>query len=1169
MSFSSIVKHTFSNQLPLPSELKVGELALQVYNQQARLFTKDEQGVIVELGQGTFNFADLLDVDLTNLQENSFFIYRNGKFIATNQIGSLTDLTDVEINNPRSKDYLRFDSFTESFRNIQPSYKLGDLVDIEVADSTDSIASLAQDNKVLTYDHSLGKYVTTERRNLINQLDDVEVESASDFQLLTLDTDGLWKNMNLKIERDINPKLGNHLDGKGFAIKNSNYRIVTITANQPIVKLEYSQGDYFVVNGVSSADCPQCVLQLNINPSEGMSALCMLEIRQSSGAILIAGVTNIEYEDAKPIRLSGEGKIDLITVMVQRADYVRKRFYHNATASLQDRDSPIYMLRFPSLAHTQQFQATEVVGSQPIDTSEISPYFKIEDFPALNTLLEYINTTKGTSLVAILNVEDWSDQTGYFAQFSTLRYQNLMSNFDADLDIHVAYYWQIPSDFSREQPTELEVSEIKMNWGTQNNGSSAIIIVPTLDIPIRGKTESGTLVDNVGRFNYVPYILYDTALQTFVDFLNPREYIQYTYTSHFGVSPLFFASVAQLPLVGYGGVVLFPENPTAAAQVRTGFGDIFGQRYFTPEVFAGEIYGYRPDYAFYFTDNDVWVNFFNTAIANFSYTRDESWYTAPSGYQSLAPVSATLLAGRGYPVATIGYGGQGGLVLLSMRLMRDLQRTFTSWRDFIVTWRAQPNYREMMECPSGLLVWESTAVVTNYFSSSSEIESIDMVTGGVPANFNDAGSDLLTPFNRKWSSDEWDRPFDIGRYSTSMRLIDLYYEALNNGATNALDLNEQVITFNEFVAKHGWQSNSFVIPVSTSDIFRPPEPYWYTNYNSIADGDPGGRDSNGNIIGLGWLYNKIADLYKAYVTANALNLAPVGLGGEPAYRYDKNRYPEVQVFDRPNLYDDYFESVRLLLNFEVEQTTGRLWYEDKSDYYKEITDSYLVNSVTTDTNQLAINKYSFGLQEYVAAFLNSTKSIEVTFQETVVLSANFTMESYLSFDRKEDYFSNGSVQYWLYRNQDDSFYLKYEGSSSTSQSIYFELKVGSNVYRFNNAYTYFSNREKSYVHLAMVRVGTAIKFYVDGVNQNPLENVSSSGEVNVASLDIALKGNLNSVRLTEGLARYQNNFLPVDPRFGLLAGESRVHDRIIFNTVYNVGDYPANSDDYVANQMFL
>jgi hypothetical protein len=627
MSSKTVIKHTFSNEPPTPASLQVGELGLQIYNKQAKLFTKDGNGQIIQLGEGISNFSQLHDIDLTNLQEESFFIYRDGKFIASNSIGTLTNLSDVEISDPQSGEYLRYDEITESFINIQPSYSLSDLVDVEVADISNSTESSNQDNQVLIYSHELGKYITADRRNLINQLDDVEITaSTNSAQILTRDEDGVWKNMDLHIERDISPKLGNHLNAQGFSINNSSFKVVTLTADQAIVDVNYTAGDYFIVNGVSDTVCPQCVLQVNITPLQGTSAICMLEVRQSTGAILIAGLSNIHYEDGRPIQLSGNGKIDLITILVQE-----------------------------------------------------------------------------------------------------------------------------------------------------------------------GRT---------------------------------------------------------------------------------------------------------------------------------------------------------------------------------------------------------------------------------------------------------------------------------------------------------------------------------------------------------------------------------------YITANALNLAINGLGGEPAYRYDKNRYPEVQVFDRADLYDNYFDYVRLLLNFEVESSTGRLWYQDKSDFYVEDTDSYLLNTVTTNTTQLATDKYTFGLQEFVAHFLDTSKSVQVSFEETVSLAGDFTLELYISFDRKLDYFSSSALSYWLFRNQDDSLYLKYYGSSDISQGIYFELKLGTSTFTFNNAYTYFSNREKLQVHLALVRKGDVVTLFVDGINQNPISNTTNSESIDLDSLDIILKGNINSIRLTDGVARYEDNFIPIDPRLGLLAGDGTVHDRIIFNTIYNVGDYPTNADDYIASQMF-
>ena len=157
----SILTHSLSNQAPTFAELAVGELALWIQNNEVRLFTKNFEGHILEVGKGVRKFADLQDVDFTNATEGSFFTKQGDKFVATNTVGSITRISDVEITDPQDGEYLRYDSTYQAFRNSPVTYALYQLTDVEAADPSDEEASLAQQNHVLVYDHTDGKYKTT------------------------------------------------------------------------------------------------------------------------------------------------------------------------------------------------------------------------------------------------------------------------------------------------------------------------------------------------------------------------------------------------------------------------------------------------------------------------------------------------------------------------------------------------------------------------------------------------------------------------------------------------------------------------------------------------------------------------------------------------------------------------------------------------------------------------------------------------------------------------------------------------------------------------------------------------------------------------------------------------------------------------------------------------
>lgn len=315
MTNVAILKHSFSNALPDSSEINVGEIALQIYNTKATLYTKDFNGNIIEIGKGVEYFHELLDIDLTNAVNGSFLVKEGNKFIASNYLGSLTNLVDVEINNPTNAQYVRWDSLFNAFRNFNPSYGLWELTNVNLPDPTNTNSWLSMNNNVLSYDHNQGKFITRSRINLIANLSDVNlVPDETKNQLFVLDSDLKWKNKDLEIVWDKSPELGGNLDAKNFAILNSSYRTQTVLANTPTINLNYALGDYFIINGVASNINAQCILNPIFNTPLGSTSIMMLELRQSTGVLLIGGLINVRYEDGRPIQLSGDNKIDLITI---------------------------------------------------------------------------------------------------------------------------------------------------------------------------------------------------------------------------------------------------------------------------------------------------------------------------------------------------------------------------------------------------------------------------------------------------------------------------------------------------------------------------------------------------------------------------------------------------------------------------------------------------------------------------------------------------------------------------------------------------------------------------------------------------------------------------------------------------------------------------------------
>jgi hypothetical protein len=328
----TILKHTLDNDsLPAPHEIAVGELVITLKDEQAVLYTKDFTGKIFEIGKGVQKFTELQDVNITNARDGDFFVKDGNEFTAASQIGNLNRLSDLEINNPADGQYLRYDSLKEAYVNANPTYALSQLTDVD-------LTGLAN-NQTLYWDTTAGKWKPRNRLNLVNELSDVELipteGSEADphrHQILSLDAAGtVWSNQDLQIVRDPNPTLGANLNANGNYLYNSFTNIGNLVVNAPTLNLPYAIADYWIVTGVPLATQAQCILLPQISPANNQAAVMLIEIRQNTGQILVGGLTNVKYEDGKAIKLSGNGKTDIITILVQNVEGVIST-YVTATA---------------------------------------------------------------------------------------------------------------------------------------------------------------------------------------------------------------------------------------------------------------------------------------------------------------------------------------------------------------------------------------------------------------------------------------------------------------------------------------------------------------------------------------------------------------------------------------------------------------------------------------------------------------------------------------------------------------------------------------------------------------------------------------------------------------------------------------------------------------------
>jgi hypothetical protein len=314
----SYISHAFSNRLPSREELAVDKLAISFFsNANPILYTKTINGDILEIGKGVSNLSDLEDLDLSNATEGSFIIKRNGKYVASNFIGDISYLSDVEISTPvLANQYLRYNPLLEAYSNYYPSYYFSELADVEVADPFDNAAGIAQNNQTVYYDYPSRKYKTRPRTNLINELADVEITPVDGkLQILVLDpVDNIWKNSDVKIEYDPAPSLSADLNAQGNKIINSSYKLNTLLCDAPVKEINYNLGDYWILQGVSSSIVNQSIVNIVLGTKPNSTTVLLLEIRQNTGSILLGGLVNVKYEDGKLLRLSGPGKTDLVTI---------------------------------------------------------------------------------------------------------------------------------------------------------------------------------------------------------------------------------------------------------------------------------------------------------------------------------------------------------------------------------------------------------------------------------------------------------------------------------------------------------------------------------------------------------------------------------------------------------------------------------------------------------------------------------------------------------------------------------------------------------------------------------------------------------------------------------------------------------------------------------------
>jgi hypothetical protein len=273
----------------------------------------------------------------------------------------------------------------------------------------------------------------------------------------------------------------------------------------------------------------------------------------------------------------------------------------------------------------------------------------------------------------------------------------------------------------------------------------------------------------------------------------------------------------------------------------------------------------------------------------------------------------------------------------------------------------------------------------------------------------------------------------------------------------------------------------------------------------------------------------VSGVITSYVTVAALDLAALGQGGIPPTTLS------TQVFSPRELYDDFYEKVVCLMNYEDEDVSGKLWQDDKSE-----SEVYEVTGTVVGDRALRTGS----LKDYVA--LGRT---EVSFSPSLALSGDFTVELFINFPQDSAFQPPSGNNSYFYLDNGSMFLISNSSTKGGNFTLHSNTYSGFSVTNASRLFKYQGNR---YIHIALVREANAIYFYVDGeeVRLNTFSALTWVGNVTIPSFHTEINGNVNSIRITE-VARYKNGSAPFavpNMDFGLVGGASDIIDSQVFDT---------------------
>jgi hypothetical protein len=222
--------------------------------------------------------------------------------------------------------------------------------------------------------------------------------------------------------------------------------------------------------------------------------------------------------------------------------------------------------------------------------------------------------------------------------------------------------------------------------------------------------------------------------------------------------------------------------------------------------------------------------------------------------------------------------------------------------------------------------------------------------------------------------------------------------------------------------------------------------------------------------------------------------------------------------------DPYWTDVSLLMHMEG-TNNGTTFFDE--------TGKIITKSGTVVTNT-AISKFGLSSADFSGGTLYTPVSSGFQF------TSDFTIEGWIRFDS-----TAGGVQ-CLYGQKgagSNYFYVGWYGNNGQWTCA---LNGQANLSFTNSAPT-----AGQWYHIALVRSGTGIKLYVNGVGGSTITNSSTLGYNNVAAYvgstytgENTLYGNIDDIRVTKGVARYTSNFTPPTEPFPDASNSSYYWDNI-------------------------